>query len=232
MPCSLAAACCLLFAFGILVQWAAPDMSAAGAGEEQVPGDGRTADAHPRQGHLHRGELPHVRLQRFCHGIGERHVAQLAALRRCEYGLAQAQLELLHDVDSPVLEVDFLDSQTEDFALAQPATCADIHTSSISLRHGFSHSEDALPRPRNDAARSHRGKADRARIARIAQDVPIINRRAEDRAHVREDDPSVRSGHPGFLKLGDEFADMARLERTERARTDEREGVQTQLGLH
>jgi hypothetical protein len=101
-------------------------------------------------------------------------------------------LYLEADVHSAREEADFIDGQTEDFALSHAASRTYISHGSVVLRQCGPNGESLLCRPGPDARRDLLRRLDRGRAAWVTPQESIVYGRVEHRRDVLEDGPAVR----------------------------------------
>ncbi|GGV15559.1 hypothetical protein GCM10010245_26920 [Streptomyces spectabilis] len=99
--------------------------------------------------------LEHVR-----HGVRERHVPFLLALRRGEYELPAGHLHLVADMQPTRIEPDLVDRQTENLALPKTTPGAEVDSGAVLLREPGAYGERALRGPWDHTMVVRAGRAD------------------------------------------------------------------------
>jgi hypothetical protein len=149
--------------------------------DQEWHGDWLSVGLVPRERDLDRGPAGHVGVDRLEHGVRQRHVARLPALRQAEDLLVRGQqLHLPADVHLATFEVDVVGRQAEDLPLAQAEAGTEPNDQLILLGKFIPYGEYALLRPRDDLASVYLGPSYRLRATGVGNDQGIIDCRGED----------------------------------------------------
>ncbi|SIN11978.1 hypothetical protein SAMN04489832_3159 [Micromonospora cremea] len=90
----------------------------------------------PRKCYLDGREPIEVRSKCSRDGAGQRHSAVPVSLGQAEYQPGANEFDLADDVQPARVEVDVIDGETENFALTEPATGAQVHGHPVPLGEG------------------------------------------------------------------------------------------------
>src|SRR5439155_11970971 len=128
-------------------------------------------------------------------------------------------------------EVDVVDGQAEDLALAQSTSRAQVDRDPVPLTHRGADSAHQVSRPGDDLADVGTRRPYRAGPARILDDEFVIHGRVEDRGHMSEQTTPVRRGHAGLLQPAIPGPDRRGLDLVQRTRAEYRIDMHPQAHL-